>query len=39
MSSDTIIEECDIYLDCELLQLDRMGLGLLYIPDIYKKLS
>lgn len=36
MSLDTVIEECEIYLDSGLLQLDRGGLGLLYIPDIYK---
>ena len=36
LTKETIINDCDIYLDCELLQLDRMGLSLLYIPDSYK---
>ena len=34
--NNELITCTDIYFECCLLQLDRLGLGLLYIPEIYK---
>lgn len=36
INKKTLVVNSGIYLDCELLQLDRNGLGLIYIPVIYK---
>lgn len=34
-NSECLARDCGIFLDSELLQLDRLGLGLLYIPEVY----
>ena len=36
INNSTLINYSEIYLDCDLLQLDRKGLSLIYIPEIYK---
>lgn len=36
ISNECLIRNCDVFLDCNILKLDRMGLGLLFIPKMYK---